>query len=364
MPGDGVAKSMIRVLLVDDFESFRRFVASAIGIRPELQIVGEASDGLEAVKKAEELQPDLILLDIGLPMLNGIEAARRIRERCPQSKILFISGNLSIDVVQGALATGATGYVVKSNAGRDLLTAIDTVLRGEQFLGSRGAGDNLSSRENRLPDFLGARGMTTADSRTLENCHPGDDPAPDRARKANGASNHSVHFYTKEVSLENVVANFIGDALKAGNAAVVVATEPHRHNLLLRLRTLGLDIEALEQQGRHISLDTTDALSAFMVDGLLDSARYVELFGNVITKAANAVRKQGCRVVVFGECVDLLLKQGNTEAAIQVEKLASQLAKQYNIEILCGYSLTDVQGLQRTDKFERICEEHSAVYCG
>lgn len=354
-----MAKSMVRVLLVDDFESFRRFVVSALGTRPELQIVGEASDGLEAVKKAEELQPDLILLDIGLPKLNGIEAARRIRERSPHSKILFISANASIDVVRGALATGAAGYLVKSNAGRELLTAIDTVLRGDQFLGTAFT-SQLPSRKNHQ-DVPAVYGRATLDSRTLENCNPGQDLALPRAQKANGASTHSVYFYTKEVSLQNGVASFIEGTLKTGDAVIVVATEPHRRNLLLRLEALGLDIEAVERQGRYISFDAVEALSTFMANGLLDSARFQEIFGDAIMKAANAAEKKRCRVAVFGECVDLLLKGGNTEATIQMEKLANVLAKQYSVDILCAYSLT---GVQRTGMFDRICQEHSAIYCG
>ena len=102
-----------------------------------MQIVGEASDGLEAVQKAEELQPDLILLDIGLPTLGGIEAARRIRELSPQSRILFVSQETSVHVVQAALAEGAKGYVVKTDLRRELLTAVDAVLRGEQFVSRR-----------------------------------------------------------------------------------------------------------------------------------------------------------------------------------------------------------------------------------
>jgi len=88
MPWKG---SITRILVVDDYEPFRRFICSTLGKRPELQIIGEASDGLEAVQKGEELQPNLILLDIGLPMLNGIEAARRIHKLSPSSKILFLS---------------------------------------------------------------------------------------------------------------------------------------------------------------------------------------------------------------------------------------------------------------------------------
>ncbi len=126
----------IRVFVVEDFGPFRRFVCSTIKEVTELQIVGEASDGLDAVKKAEELQPDLILLDIGLPNLNGIEAARQIRKLSPQSKILFISQESSPDVIEEALSFGAMGYVIKAHAGRELLPAIEAVREGRQFVSS------------------------------------------------------------------------------------------------------------------------------------------------------------------------------------------------------------------------------------
>ena len=122
--------------MVDDYEPFRRLICSTLRKRPELQIVGETADGLEAVQKAEELQPDLVVLDIGLPSLNGIEAARRIRKLSPESKILFISQESSADVVQEALALGALGYVVKAHAGSELLAAVGAVLEGRQFISS------------------------------------------------------------------------------------------------------------------------------------------------------------------------------------------------------------------------------------
>jgi DNA-binding NarL/FixJ family response regulator len=105
-----------------------------LGERSELQIIGEASDGLEAVHKAKELQPDLILLDIGLPSLNGIEAARRICDLAPKSKIVFLSQESSPDIVRGALRLGAMGYVAKSNAGSDLLAAVEAIVQGKQFV--------------------------------------------------------------------------------------------------------------------------------------------------------------------------------------------------------------------------------------
>ena len=125
---------LIRVLIVDDFENWRRQVHSLLQARPAWQVIAEASDGSEAVQKAEELKPDLILLDIGLPKLNGIEAARRIRQRSPSSKIIFLSQNSELDVVREAVGTGAFGYVLKTDAGSELLPAMDAVLRGKQFV--------------------------------------------------------------------------------------------------------------------------------------------------------------------------------------------------------------------------------------
>ena len=127
---------IVRVLVVEDYEPFRRFVCSTLGKRPELQIVCEVSDGLEAVQKAEELKPDLILLDIGLPTLNGIDAARQIRKLAPESKIIFLSQESSADVLQEALSLGARGYVVKARAGSDLLPAVEAVILGKQFVSS------------------------------------------------------------------------------------------------------------------------------------------------------------------------------------------------------------------------------------
>jgi DNA-binding NarL/FixJ family response regulator len=101
-----------------------------------LQVVCEVSDGLETVQKAEELQPDLIFLDIGLPTLNGIAAARQIRTLAPESKIIFVSQESSPDVIQEALNLGARGYVVKTRAGIDLLAAVEAVLRGKDFISS------------------------------------------------------------------------------------------------------------------------------------------------------------------------------------------------------------------------------------
>jgi DNA-binding NarL/FixJ family response regulator len=126
----------MRVLIVDDSLLFRRFIHWVLGQKEELRVVGEVSDGLEAVQKAEELQPDLILLDIGLPDLNGLEAAKRIGQVAPSSKILFVTMYSDADIVQAALSNGAMGYVLKSDAGYELLAAIEAALEGKRYVSS------------------------------------------------------------------------------------------------------------------------------------------------------------------------------------------------------------------------------------
>jgi len=120
--------SVVRVLIVEDFLPFRRFICSTLGERPGLRVIAEVSDGLEAVQKAAESKPDLILLDIGLPTLDGIKVARQVRKLSPESKIVFLSQESSAEVVAEALNTGACGYVVKARAASQLLRALDAAM--------------------------------------------------------------------------------------------------------------------------------------------------------------------------------------------------------------------------------------------
>jgi len=126
--------SPMRILVVEDFAPFLQVVRSTLAERSDVQVIGEVADGLVGVQKAILLEPDLVLLDIGLTMLNGIEAARQIRKLAPASKIIFLSQESSCEVVQEAFNVGAWGYVVKTRTATDLLAAVDAVLEGRQFI--------------------------------------------------------------------------------------------------------------------------------------------------------------------------------------------------------------------------------------
>ena len=135
--------SVVRVLVVDDVEDWRRFVSSMLRAEP-FEIVGEASDGLMAVQLAEQMQPTVVLLDIGLPGLDGIKAGAGIRRVAPDAKILFVSQEFDPDIIRAALQLGAWGYVLKSDAAQELVKAINTVVRGKEFVSRSVSGRDFS----------------------------------------------------------------------------------------------------------------------------------------------------------------------------------------------------------------------------
>jgi DNA-binding NarL/FixJ family response regulator len=333
--------STVRVLVVEDYEPFRRFVCSTLRKRPELQIVGQVSDGLEAVQKAEELQPDLITLDIGLPTLNGIEAAQRIRKVAPQSKIIFVSQESSADVVQEALRLGALGYVLKPHAGSELLAAVGAVCEGRRFA-SAGFADHLftNATDTQAPDLCHEKVVPT--------CIP---------KRAEITRSHEVEFYSDDAVFVVGFTRFIEAALEAGSAVIVVATESHRKSLLLRLREHGGNCAAAIEQGRYLPLDVAETLSTFMVNDLPDSVRFFRVVGDLIAGAQATAREQS-RVAICGECASILWAEGNADAAIQVERFCNQLAKRYEMDILCGFSLSSFYREEDKQVFQRICSEH------
>lgn len=331
-----LAEASIRVLVVDDHESWRGFTSNILQRVPELQVAGEASDGVQAIRLAQQLQPDLIVLDIGLPQLNGIEVARRICFLSPKSKVVFMSGNRSNEIAREALRTGGYGYVVKWAAASDLLPAVEAALQCKRFISAGLDGCELSHSPNNV-EF--ARSLST------QNLH-----------------HHEVGFYFDDQQFLSGVARFLGTALRAGNPAIVVASESHHNQLLPTLQAYGLHVDVAIEQGRYVPVEVVDALSNFMVNDMVDPSRFVSTFGGLIRKAAESV-EPGRRVTIFGEGVQVLWEQGKRAAAIQIEKLCHQIVEEYDVDILCGYSGYNVEGVLHSDIIlQQICAEHSAVY--
>jgi DNA-binding NarL/FixJ family response regulator len=337
----------VRVLVVEDHEQFQQFICSTLETSPELQVIGRVSDGLDAVQRAEELQPDLIVLDIGLPTLSGIEAARRIRKLSPRSKIIFLTQESSADVVREALNFGAKGYVLKTNAGSELLAAVEAVRWGGEFVG-RG-----------LP---GRTSTEVADKQASDRlCHKEDLPSL-ASRKSHSARGHVVQFYDDDASFIIGFTCFLEAALEAGNAVIVIATESHRQAFLQRLQAHGVDVAAAIEQRRYIPLDVAETLSTFMVNDVPDPVRFRQIVGDLFAVAAKGAKGEHRRVSACGEGAPILWAEGKGDAAIQIEHLWDEMAREYDVDTLCGYVLSGFQRDQESHIYERICAEHSTVY--
>ena len=126
-----------RLLIADDHEIIRRGVRSLVGLRPDWEICGEAATGREAVQQAKRLRPDVVVLDLTMPDLNGLEATRQIRQLAPKTEVLILTAHESEQLVHEVLSAGAKGYVLKSDAGNLLITAVEHLLKGKPFFSSQ-----------------------------------------------------------------------------------------------------------------------------------------------------------------------------------------------------------------------------------
>jgi DNA-binding NarL/FixJ family response regulator len=277
----------VDILVVEDFEPFRQWICSALRERPEFQHVSEASDGLEAIQKIEELRPNLILLDIGLPSLNGIRVAERARTIVPQAKLLFVTQESSPEIIEETFRVGGHGYVQKSRAHSDLLLAVEAVLADKRFV-STGLG---FLEEEQTP-----RG-------------------------------HEIVFCSDDAGLVDSLTSFIATALNDSNAAIVWATESHRKILPELLRSRGVDIDSAIQAGTYVSRDCYEIAEPNHLLELLTGLR----------EAASQMGKQRPRVAACGERAGLLWAAGKTDEAIRLEQLWSELEAHHELDILCVY---------------------------
>jgi len=291
---------------------------------PEFEIVGEASDGREAVQKSQELEPDLILLDIGLPTINGIEAARQIRQQSSTARILFCSENLSLDVAEEALRVGAGGYLVKSDTGSDLLSAAISTIQGKRFVSRTLAGRAFAE---------------TSDS--------------DRG--------HVVQFYTDDTVLLDELAALFRRSLGEGQSVAAIMTGSHRWGLERRLLAQGINLSEATKDGRLCMLEADLALSEFMEATGPSRQRFLLQFGNILRRLqAAAVAKRG-GVVVFGEMVAVLWAQQKYEAALRLEKLWNDLSTTSSFHLHCAYPANVFQEGLSVVPYAEICAQHSHV---
>lgn len=180
-------------------------------------------------------------------------------------------------------------------------------------------------------------------------------PASDRPQ-------HVVQFYQDDKFLVDSISSFVGSALATGDATVLIATAAHREGVEQVLRERGLEIGQAARQGRFVELDASETLAQFMVDGLPDEDRFRKVIGATLAQAAASVAGERRRIVAFGEMVNILWATGNYEAALRLEQLWNQLAREHSFSLLCAYPIAGFNSAKHTDAFLNICAEHSAVF--
>jgi DNA-binding NarL/FixJ family response regulator len=320
------------VLVVDDYAAWRERVCLEVQTSARWRIVGEAADGLEAVRQAGALAPDLILLDIGLPSLNGLDAARRIIAANSAARILFLSEHRAWTIVEAACATGARGYLCKSEGGARLLAAMEAVMAGVRFVSAGLDGDMIGN-------------ALCADA------------------VQQGASRHVAAFYADEAHILEDFVRFAERSLAAGSVFILLANGSRRDQLHERLLARGVDVDGVTGDGRYLFVDFAHASPQWVSEGRLDEGRFAEATAALFNEVSGTTRGGRPRIALCGEGAPCLGAEGRVTAGVCIERLRSELSKTWAVDSLCAYD-ADMLGRNddSRDAFHRICTEHSAIH--
>jgi DNA-binding NarL/FixJ family response regulator len=315
------------VLVVDDYEPWRRRVAAELGKSGRWRVVSECVDGPEAVREASARKPDLIVLDIGLKTMNGVEAARRIIADDPGARILFLTGQQSPDVAEAALATGARGYLLKPEAGGALMRAVEAVAAGARFI---------------------SPGL------------PRD--AIDAAVPSGNGHRHHAAFHSGEAALIDEYAHFAEHALGRDEPVIVIAPRPRLAKVHEQLEARGVRVDRAIAAGRYAAFDTETELSRLMPDGRYDRERFREAAASMLDSAAKKAG-DGRRAAACGEIAPQLWRDGRGDTAIDIERVWDETARATGADVLCGYCV-DAARLadQGYGVFREICAAHGTTH--
>lgn len=313
----GIPDSVTRILLVDDSESWRRQLSDLLSLRQDVQILGQASDGRQALRSAERLQPDLILLDIGLPDTSGIQLVHPLSLCAPRAEVLLLSADNHADTVRIALATGARGYLWKSDAHRELSAAVAAVRRGDRF---------LSNSVKNLDD-----------------------------------ATHAVQFYAEDSLLSDCVYECMTAALRQGQSAIVIGSKDHREAIEWKLKSGGVELETLVSNQRYLAFDSCSTLEKLMNGNSVDGQAATSLLSSIIEQAEATSRAEQRKVTFFGEIAPLLIAQGKLAAALELEQIADNVVATHSVYLRCAYGSGLFPREASSSEYSSVCARHSAV---
>jgi DNA-binding NarL/FixJ family response regulator len=338
-----------RVLLVEDFCTFRRAIRTMLEQHPGFQVVGEAADGHEAIQLAGKLLPDIVLLDINLPKLNGFEAVPGILKLSPVSRIVFLTQEPSVEVAEEALRLGAHGYVVKTDAGSELLRGLEATTREERYL-SRQVRERMAGQPWHWPEAKAGTAWEEelAGTRKL----PG--------RRFSCA--HEAQYYLHDSDFLESLQGCVSTALHAGDAVIALLTGSHQRALCKGLQAMGLKLQEEIRTGRLRLLDADAIVAGYLGDELPDETRSREEARLLLESAKKTRIGEHARVCVFGECASLLYAKGNGDVVLRLEQFWGQLGKTHELYLRCWYQVNPQQLELDSQFFQQVSDQHSTVH--
>jgi DNA-binding NarL/FixJ family response regulator len=311
----------LRVMVVEDHAPFRSMICKLLQRQVDVRIVGEAADGLDAIRQAEALRPDVVVLDINLPKLNGLDVAGRLRTLVPDAKLMFVTIESSLEVVEQAYSTGAHGYVYKPRALRDMVPVLDAIIRGGRFVSGGLAriaqGDSLAS-----------------------HCH-------------------HLLFWSDETVVVDALTRFIATGLSAGNTVIAIVPAERAECVRRSLQAADVDIDLAKREHRYVPVAISELLARATVNGgTPDPARLFRAGADIVADAGLHTGNTHARIAACGELATALWTQGHLDAAIQLEHLWDEFATASQMDVLCAYPLAVRSG---SEHGRSLCAEHTVV---
>jgi DNA-binding NarL/FixJ family response regulator len=309
-----------RVIVADDHVRVLESVAGLLV--DDFDVVAAVTDGRQAVDAALHLEPDAVLMDITMPILDGVRAAEELRRLGSGAKVVFLTMHDADEYVGAAIEAGGHGYVLKTRIHTDLLNALDHALSARLFLPS------LTSLS------------TVANTRS--------------------ADVHAVQFRPDDRVPPAGVGGWLGASLQRGDLAAVVVRKGVGAAIVQQMEAAGYGVADAARLGRWLVFDAGDALSQCVHSGRPDAGE-VAKFIDALERSRVATAGAASRLTIFGEMSVLLLRDGNREGALQLERLWSELTRGLPFLTVCSYPEECFLRGGHAEIFPQLCAAHTAV---
>lgn len=327
------------LLLADDHPTMLSTVSAMLA--PHFDVLAAVNDGKAALDAALCEAPDLAVLDIRMPGLDGILTARELKQRHPDVKIAFLTGQEDDDYVSEALAAGATGYIVKRRMQSDLLFGLNAVCAGRFFISPHafmGHSDEVKAEP---------KGISSAKSNHVPNQR---------------GITHLMEFYPDENFFITRMGQMACESLATDKLVIVFLKRKQLSYISQQLRASGIEVARAIEWGDYRPFSVESVPSVLMINGRLDSSSFRAFFEPVFEQAARRARKKWSEVVVLGNLSTTLLDLGyDHENAFRIEELWNQFAQNHSCTIHCGGAIAGLTNKKSREALARICGEHCNV---